>query len=503
MMGGMGALYRRKRPTRFDAVVGQEHVKEVLQNAIRKDRLAQAYLFSGPRGVGKTTVARLLAMAVGCQAPPAERPCGACEHCRRVAEGRHPDVLEIDAASNNSVDDVRALKERLLLAPLLAPKKVVILDEAHMMSKSAFNALLKTLEEPPEHVLFVFATTEPERLPATIKSRTQHFRFRRLREEEIAGKLRAIAEEAGIEVEEDALRLIARAAEGAMRDAESLFERVLALAKSPFTRADAEALLGLPPEEVLAGIADRLLAGEVEAALEEARARFLEGYAPRTLVTELKRHLRDRLMERPDEAVLGALLALDEADEVLARNEGPLALELALLRAYRAARPAPASPRAPDPASPPAPKPPPPPPREPAPAELTETAWRDFLEALPITLRAVVREARPALKGGALVLRFAKPHRFHYERTRAALATLAPLAKKRLGAERVEAVHDEADEEPAEEPPPAPPPEAAAAPPAREEGAAGPLADPRLRRLAELFRAELKAWGEEPLSNDS
>jgi len=501
----MGALYRKKRPARFEAVVGQEHVKAVLQNAIRKGQLAQAYLFSGPRGVGKTTVARLLAMAVGCQAPAEERPCGTCAHCRRVAEGRHPDVLEIDAASNNSVDDVRALKERLLLAPMLAPKKVVILDEAHMMSKSAFNALLKTLEEPPEHVLFIFATTEPERVPATIKSRTQHFRFRRLSEEEIAGKLRAIARETGVEVEEEALALIARAAEGAMRDAESLFERVLALGKSPFTRADAEALLGLPPEETLARLTAALLEGEIEAALEEARARFLEGYAPRTLITELKRHLRDRLLESPSDALLAAVLALDEADEHLAKNEGPLALDFALLRAYRAIRPNPVAQ---------APAPPPPPPSAPAretkaepsgpsPA-LSETAWRDFLESLPITLRAVVREARPALREGTLVLRFAKPHRFHYERTRSALKTLAPLAKQRLGAERVEPVHEEGDDAAEEEPPPAPAPAVDPEPPAsRSNPPKEPAADPRLRRLAELFRAELKAWGEEPLSNDS
>ncbi|HFB38887.1 MAG TPA: DNA polymerase III subunit gamma/tau, partial [Oceanithermus sp.] len=193
----MGALYRKKRPATFDAVVGQEHVKEVLRAAIQKDRLAHAYLFSGPRGVGKTTLARILAMAVGCEAGPEARPCGTCAHCRRVREGTHPDVLEIDAASNNSVEDVRELKERILLAPVLAPKKVIILDEAHMMSKSAFNALLKTLEEPPEHVLFVFATTEPERMPATILSRTQHFRFRRLSEEEIAGKLAQILEAEG------------------------------------------------------------------------------------------------------------------------------------------------------------------------------------------------------------------------------------------------------------------------------------------------------------------
>ena len=194
----MSALYRAFRPLTFRDVVGQEHVKEPLERALREGRLAHAYLFSGPRGVGKTTTARLLAMAVGCQGE-GERPCGLCPHCQAVQKGVHPDVVEIDAASNNSVEDVRELKERILLAPLSAPRKVFILDEAHMLSKSAFNALLKTLEEPPPHVLFVFATTEPERMPPTILSRTQHYRFRRLREEEIVAKLRRILEEMGRE----------------------------------------------------------------------------------------------------------------------------------------------------------------------------------------------------------------------------------------------------------------------------------------------------------------
>ncbi len=505
----MGALYRKKRPATFDAVVGQEHVKEVLRAAIQKDRLAHAYLFSGPRGVGKTTLARILAMAVGCEAGPEARPCGTCAHCRRVREGTHPDVLEIDAASNNSVEDVRELKERILLAPVLAPKKVIILDEAHMMSKSAFNALLKTLEEPPEHVLFVFATTEPERMPATIQSRTQHFRFRRLSDEEIAARLREVAEEEGLAVEEEALRLLARAAEGAMRDALVLLERVLTLDERPVTRAAVERVLGLPPAEAVAGLLDALLAGEVEGALHRAEALFLEGYAPRTLVRELKSALKERLLERPSDALVAAILALDEADERLAKDESRLGLELALLRAHRALARTGAPVPAPQPAeeapkAEKAPPPPPPPPLEPerqrpAAAGLDRARWRAFLEALPAPLRAVVREARPEAKGEKLVLRFPARLKFHIERARAEQARLAPVAARALGLGEVEVAVDDGEAEPPPEEDEPGPPEPAPAPP---PGKKGLLADPRFQRLKEIFGAELVAYEEEPLSDE-
>ena len=505
----MGALYRKKRPATFDAVVGQEHVKEVLKTAIRQGRLAHAYLFSGPRGVGKTTLARILAMATGCEAPVEARPCGVCAHCRRVQEGRHPDVLEIDAASNNSVEDVRELKERILLAPVEAPKKVIILDEAHMMSKSAFNALLKTLEEPPEHVLFVFATTEPERMPATIKSRTQHFRFRRLSEEEIKNALQKLAEEEGVAIEEDALALLAQAAEGAMRDALVLFERVLTLKERPITRAAVERVLGLPPAEVTEALLSALLSGAVEEALRRAEALYLEGYAPRTLVGELKQALKERLIKEPKEAWVAALLALDEADQRMAKDESKLGLELALLRAHQALiaqAPKQNVPEAPKPrpqkappkpaASPAQPKP------EPASGPLDRARWQAFLDALPAPLRAVVREARPELAGKKLILRFAPHFRFHIERARAERERLLPVAEKTLGANAIEVQIDEeakdAAPEEAEEgpppPPPDPPPVQAPTPPKNL------LADPRIRRLAEIFGAEVVAWEEKPLS---
>ncbi len=519
----MGALYRKKRPATFDAVVGQEHVKEVLRAAISKGLLAHAYLFSGPRGVGKTTLARILAMAVGCEAEPEGRPCGECPHCRRVREGNHPDVLEIDAASNNSVDDVRELKERILLAPVLAPKKVIILDEAHMMSKSAFNALLKTLEEPPEHVLFVFATTEPERMPATIQSRTQHFRFRRLADGEIIEKLRIVAKEEGLEIEEEALRLLARAAEGAMRDALVLLERVLTLEKTPVTRAEVERILGLPPAEAVEGLLSALLGGEVEGALKRAEALFFEGFAPRTLVRQLKEALKARLVERPNEPLVAALLALDEADERLAKDESRLGLELAILRAHRALTAGGAPPPVPhsrqEGPRDEAPKAPPQPPvpeagatPEPGPAPepgLDRERFRAFLEALPAPLRAVLREARPEVRGKKLVLRFPARLKFHIERARAERARLVPVAERTLGLRELEVAVDDGNAVPppeGEEPEPAPPPpptERAGNAPGEKPDADGGrlLGDPRFQRLKEVFGAELLAFEEEPPSD--
>lgn len=482
----MSALYRRVRPLTFAEVVGQEHVKEPLMRAIREGRLAQAYLFSGPRGVGKTTTARLLAMAVGCQGE-GERPCGVCAHCQAVQRGAHPDVVEIDAASNNSVEDVRELRERILLAPLSAPRKVFILDEAHMLSKSAFNALLKTLEEPPPHVLFVFATTEPERMPPTVLSRTQHYRFRRLKEEEIASKLQRILKEMGREAEAEALLLVARLADGAMRDAESLLDRLLLL-EGPLTRKRVEEALGLPPKEALSRLARGLARGDLKEVLSEARGLYAKGFAPRSLVGGLMEVLREALyaahglpgegLEAPPEALLGALTALDEAMERLAKRSDLLALEAALLQAARvfprASSFQPGKEEVQPTASPPSgegvraeaalPEEPahlrgqgafqedlpefhptkplvPPGAREAGlsgemPRDLAGR-WRAFLEALKPTLRAFLREARPDLEEGRLVLRFPESKAFHHKRAEDQRATLLPLVRAHFGVEEV------------------------------------------------------------------
>lgn len=476
----MSALYRRVRPLTFAEVVGQEHVKEPLMRAIREGRLAQAYLFSGPRGVGKTTTARLLAMAVGCQGK-GERPCGVCAHCQSVQRGAHPDVVEIDAASNNSVEDVRELRERILLAPLSAPRKVFILDEAHMLSKSAFNALLKTLEEPPPHVLFVFATTEPERMPPTILSRTQHYRFRRLKEEEIASKLQRILKEMGREAEAEALLLVARLADGAMRDAESLLDRLLLL-EGPLTRKRVEEALGLPPKEALSRLARGLARGDLKEVLSEARGLYAKGFAPRSLVGGLMEVLREalyaahglpgRALPAPPEVLLAALAALDESLERLSRRSDLLALEVALLGCLPAgARGAAlAQPPSPEPAplpefDPLAPLPSRPPagqpgreaegPKAPAQADLSGS-WRAFLEALKPTLRAFVREARPSLEGPTLVLRFPENKAFHHKKAEEQKAALLPLARTHFGVEELAFVLEK--KTPGPSPAPASPP---------------------------------------------
>lgn len=346
----MAALYQRARPTTFAEVVGQDHVKEVLASAIRQGRTSHAYLFSGPRGVGKTTMARLLAMAVNCEAEPEARPCGECESCRLVQAGSHPDVVELDAASHNSVDDIRDLRERVGLASLRGGKRVWILDEAHMLTKSAANALLKTLEEPPPGLVFILATTEPERLPPTILSRCQHFRFRRLTDEQIGGKLTRLSSEAGVESEPAALDLVARAADGGMRDAESLLERLLVSGEA-VTLTRAEETLGLPPGDQLQALADALAEDDLSGMLGEAAQLYRDGFAPRTVAEQLARHLRDalhQLLREPGEtrsggvlklsadAVLLALHALDEEQERFVRNNDLYALEVALIKTRNA-----------------------------------------------------------------------------------------------------------------------------------------------------------------------
>ncbi|MDO4264145.1 MAG: DNA polymerase III subunit gamma/tau [Deinococcus sp.] len=348
----MSAIYQRARPIHWDEVVGQEHIKGVLKTALEQGRVGHAYLFSGPRGVGKTTTARLIAMTANCTGPE-PKPCGECENCRAVRAGTHPDVLEIDAASNNSVDDVRELREKVGLAPMRGGKKIYILDEAHMMSRAAFNALLKTLEEPPEHVIFILATTEPEKIIPTILSRCQHYRFRRLTAEEIAGKLAGLAEGEGVSAEPEALGLIGRLADGAMRDGESLLERMLA-AGTAITRRGVEEALGLPPGEQMRALAGALVQGDAGPALSGAGELYRAGFAARTVVEGLVEALSQAIhaelgvLEGPqaqaarlDGANISRLLrlqaALDEQESRFSRAADLLSLELALTHALLAA----------------------------------------------------------------------------------------------------------------------------------------------------------------------
>ncbi len=340
----MAAIYQRARPITFAQVIGQEHVKTPLQAALSKGRIGHAYLFSGPRGVGKTTTARLLAMAVNCERD--ERPCGECESCLLVRGGSHPDVTELDAASNNSVEDIRDLREKVYLSSIRGGRRVWILDEAHMLSKSASNALLKTLEEPPEGLVFVLATTEPEKLPPTILSRTQHFRFRRLSEAEIASKLAKLTAEAGVEAAPEALALVARAADGAMRDAESLLERLLATG-APITLRDTESALGLPPQTRVQALARSLADRDLTALFGEAGALYRDGFAPRTLAERLILELRSALytqvgletgledgfsLSLDEDALLRTIHALDDEMDRFVRYDDLFSLEVALIK---------------------------------------------------------------------------------------------------------------------------------------------------------------------------
>ncbi len=290
------ALYRRWRPQTFEDVIGQEHVTQTLRNALMTGRVAHAYLFTGPRGTGKTSVARILAKAVNCLAPQDQRPCNECHICQTMSEGSHLDLIEIDAASNTGVDDVRDLREKINFAPNEARQKVYVIDEVHMLSNAAFNALLKTLEEPPAHALFVLATTEPHKIPETIQSRCQRFDFRRVSVQQIVAKLRRICQAENVNVEPAALEAIARAATGSLRDAESLLDQILAFADETITLEQVQRLLGTSPQHAVAQLIDHLIAGDAAAGLRIINQVVDDGTDPRQLTRQLLEYLRGLLL---------------------------------------------------------------------------------------------------------------------------------------------------------------------------------------------------------------
>ena len=267
------ALYRRFRSQRFAELIGQEPIVTTLRRAVAGDGLAHAYLFVGPRGTGKTSTARILAKAINCSALAEDgEPCDACPSCVAIREGRALDVIEIDAASHGLVDDARDLVMRALTAPSELRKRVYIIDEVHMLSTHAFNALLKLIEEPPDHVVFILATTDTHKVPATIISRTQRHDFRRLPEATIAGKLARICDAEGLEADGDALTLVARLADGGMRDAESLLDQVIAFTAGRLTEAEVRASVGLADEASIGELVDAYLAGDVGGALDRVAA---------------------------------------------------------------------------------------------------------------------------------------------------------------------------------------------------------------------------------------
>jgi len=291
-------IARKWRPQTFGDLVGQAHVTETLQNAIRNNRVAHAYIFSGARGVGKTTAARILAKALNCVNGPTPEPCGVCDSCKEIAAGTSLDVIEIDAASNRGIDQIRELREMVRYAPAAARSKVVILDEAHMLTGEASNALLKTLEEPPDRVIFVMATTEPENLVDTIRSRSQHFHFRALTFAEITGRLQEIAQKENLQIEAGALAVIARMAEGSLRDALSLLEQARAFCGDTIPDKDVRELLGVVPDDALEELVGAIASGSAERALSLVHTFQKEGRNLQHFCREAIRHMRNLLIAR-------------------------------------------------------------------------------------------------------------------------------------------------------------------------------------------------------------
>ncbi|MFQ5839508.1 MAG: DNA polymerase III subunit gamma/tau [Candidatus Methylomirabilales bacterium] len=320
-------LARRWRPQRFEEVVGQEPVTRTLVNALAQGRVAHAFLFAGPRGVGKTTTARILAKALNCEAGATPTPCNVCLSCAEIAAGNAVDCIEIDGATHTQVEKVRELQEQLIYHPVRGRYKIYIIDEVHMLSQGAFNALLKTLEEPPARVVFILATTEPHRVPATIHSRCQRYDFRRIGHAELAARLRAVAAAEQIELTEDAVAALTRAADGSLRDGQSILDQVIAYAGKRVRGEDVAAVLGWTAEAVVLATVDALLAGDAARVLDLVDECCANGRDLRVFTLDLLHYLRDLLVvqvsERPSE-ILGF---------------GGEALEARRERAHRVSRP--------------------------------------------------------------------------------------------------------------------------------------------------------------------
>jgi DNA polymerase-3 subunit gamma/tau len=289
-------LARKWRPQVFEELVGQEHVTRTLQNAIAANRLAHAFLFTGPRGVGKTSAARILAKAMNCLQGPTQKPCGQCENCQEIAGGNSIDVLEIDGASNTGVDNVRELRENVRYLPSKSKYKIYIIDEVHMLSTSAFNALLKTLEEPPPHVLFIFATTEPHKIPLTILSRCQRFDFKRVPLNLIFERLRAIVSAEGVEIDDDTLMLIAREAEGSMRDAQSLLDQAISYGGKEIKGADVLTLLGIVDRKILFDLSEAIFQQDAKGCLSLVDELYRVGYDLGQFCKDFLNHFRNLLV---------------------------------------------------------------------------------------------------------------------------------------------------------------------------------------------------------------
>jgi len=289
---------RKWRPLTFDDVVGQEHITETLKKAIEKNRVAHAYIFTGTRGVGKTTTARIMARALNCDQGPTTTPCGVCTSCKNILSGASFDVLEIDGASNNSVDDIRELRENIGYSSMGGKYRIFVIDEVHMLTKSAFNALLKTLEEPPKNVIFIFATTEPQKIPATIHSRCQRYDFKRIGAEQILGRLIDICTSENIAFEKSALMLVARKADGSMRDSLSLLDQVYSFCQENLTESEVRKVLGLVGLDVFNTVMDAIVSKSAAPALGAVQDVLYQGFDLQEFLLGLQEHIRNLLFAR-------------------------------------------------------------------------------------------------------------------------------------------------------------------------------------------------------------
>jgi len=473
------SLYRKYRSQTFGDLVGQEAASRALQGAIISARVAHAYLFSGSRGTGKTSAARLLAKALNCtgRARDSAEPCNKCQSCIEMTAGSALDLIEIDAASNRGIDEIRDLREKVNLAPAMGPFKIYIIDEAHMLTEPAFNALLKTLEEPPPHVVFILCTTDAQKIPLTVIGRCQQFVFRRHSEEQITSRLTHIALSENVQVDAEAMELIARTAQGSMRDAVGLMDQLVPLAAGPISLESARALLGIADPRLLDSLLDDVLAGRAAEALAELGRVYAAGAELRQVVRGLMEGCRDRLvaaLTRRDQAtarrlssVLDALLHLDgevrrhaEPRFLVEATLARLAVELGTEAALPEGNPPPIVPPrtlsagtpgrkvASSPASGEVKAAPSPveatspvsgevkvstPTPEPAPVETTASVagWSDVLEKLNRTVRAAYLDAQPEVDGTLLVLWFR--YGFHHKKAQEQSMQLMPHVRAWLG----------------------------------------------------------------------
>ncbi len=293
-------LARKYRPQKFSDVIGQDHVTRTLKNAIEQGRIAHGYIFSGHRGIGKTTIARILAMALNCQSQdhPVPEPCGVCDSCREIRAGNSVDVIEIDAATNRGIDEIRELREAARYRPARDRFKIYILDEAHQITDAAFNALLKTLEEPPSHIVFMMATTQPEDIPQTIRSRCQHFSFHAVRFDDIVGQLRDIAKQEKIKADDDALAMLAEVGDGSMRDALSIMDQAIACCGTTLSADVVRGLVGTVSSQVLEDVMDAVARNSSEDVLRTVDRLLVEGQSPQHFARQMLRFLRNALVAK-------------------------------------------------------------------------------------------------------------------------------------------------------------------------------------------------------------